>query len=986
MVRVKIDISTKRRNIGSDICHGKAASTVSSPLVTKLREEWELPNQWSKDSSVVKPIIPMARPKDLQLTLIKQHVSWWIRAMEDGYGLSPVDENLIGRIAELWQCASDKIPVEKVAKWFYASGSSFVTDQELPPSPLASGKKFLYLAGVGRVRQFMRALFKKMRFRYMYGNFAAKQRALTFSHVFGQLKKGSPVVQTAVVEKAVAEHKQGLGSRAHLPPQKKDKKIRGTIEEYLSSPPSPGNRQGYGSLNQIDADNIDDAIKSVVKEIFGGKRFKAGKAVCPSISGHYDSSTKRGGAMPVIMKNLRVNEGSELQRMDFHPKLGVLESRDEYVYSIDLDEELLRGRPPARPTFLKEPLKVRPVTSGPSRQYFMLLDVQKYMWKCLAEHPTFMVDHPISLDDIESFSKLNPFSKVISGDYKGSTDNLCSWLSRAIYNEICRVGFIPDYFRRMGMKALIGHALYYKDGDVINQSNGQLMGSTMSFPILCVANAVLCKLAYHYSLPGESNWVGPKFPMKLRDIPLKVNGDDCILGACSAIYEAWKAWTKLGGLEPSVGKVYFAEWFLQMNSVNYMRNSHYPFAESSLRTDEFRRECKFADKWRRVPTINFGLTSEFECKGGERRHWSCLSELGYEFAGAQEGEIVSGIDLCALFIKRQRKLINEAPKEISWFLPKFLGGLGLPFDHEVTVTHDQQRLASYLYEKAQEGDGFSFPLEMEKPSYLTKAQKRLMPYREKVEKGGWTWEWKDPSSSNREIKFYKKTLFNEVSFRTETSPDCFPDSPVLTRVWNPLLEEDTVPGELWMKELEEKRQLIGNPFIFHEASHAERFDPEKAKSGQNRWYKVWKASKKFAQDKLKSVEFLLHCSQPKYEVPSHVVDCLHRVYGNFRPITHILRVQAELESFQPDGGWNTSSGRLYGPGTGISYKFSSGFREFELKANPNESKSLVNQSLDADLTCNSPLSDPFAGLREALAKSIISRQTIDTGNSQASKA
>jgi hypothetical protein len=94
--------------------------------------------------------------------------------------------------------------------------------------------------------------------------------------------------------------------------------------------------------------------------------------------------------------------------------------------------------------------------------------------------------------------------------------------------------------------------------DPIQQVRGQLMGSLLSFPVLCLANA--CTLAISQN-------------RKMEDLPGLVHGDDLAFRTNKTGFKAWKDTAKAIGFELSVGKNYIDPSWVSIDSqVFYVRN------------------------------------------------------------------------------------------------------------------------------------------------------------------------------------------------------------------------------------------------------------------------------------------------------------------------------------------------------------------------------------------------------------------------------
>lgn len=139
-----------------------------------------------------------------------------------------------------------------------------------------------------------------------------------------------------------------------------------------------------------------------------------------------------------------------------------------------------------------------------------------------------------------------------------------------------------------------------------------------------------------------------------------MNGDDCAFACSDEQYEKWNVLTSAIGLKKSVGKNYISGEFAVMNS-------------------EFRRVS--GGKWAYAGYINQALLCGRVSKGTEAGEFADLSfyDVGPNLHAALRGvdgpereELISkGIDF-------HKRVLDLAPKRISWWVPQELGGLGLP--------------------------------------------------------------------------------------------------------------------------------------------------------------------------------------------------------------------------------------------------------------------------------------------------------------------
>lgn len=217
---------------------------------------------------------------------------------------------------------------------------------------------------------------------------------------------------------------------------------------------------------------------------------------------------------------------------------------------------------PCEPVGLPEPFKVRVITKGAPEPYSLAACWQPLLWRTLKDHPTFrLIGAPVSRSDIQGLVNDQSTDKelwFLSGDYKEATDHIPSNIGNYILRRFCQRLGVPLEDTEVLVKCLTGHLFYGQ----IPQRSGQLMGSPISFPILCIYNAVLTRMAVELAdLEGKR--------YQLTDIPMLVNGDDLLLVANPWVYCSWMRVVKWGGLIPSVGKTVMSRGYGTINSTLY---------------------------------------------------------------------------------------------------------------------------------------------------------------------------------------------------------------------------------------------------------------------------------------------------------------------------------------------------------------------------------------------------------------------------------
>jgi hypothetical protein len=158
------------------------------------------------------------------------------------------------------------------------------------------------------------------------------------------------------------------------------------------------------------------------------------------------------------------------------------------------------------------------------------------------------------------------FDKWVSGDYSAATDGLSQQINRLCLEEALKGANAGEGMSSVCRSVLGNHRISYPkefSAEVaeFTQSNGQLMGCPLSFPILCAINVA----AYWCAL---EEYTGRAFD--LADLPCLVNGDDICFRANDAFYEVWKQWVARVGFTLSPGKNYISPVFVTVNSEGYV--------------------------------------------------------------------------------------------------------------------------------------------------------------------------------------------------------------------------------------------------------------------------------------------------------------------------------------------------------------------------------------------------------------------------------
>lgn len=244
----------------------------------------------------------------------------------------------------------------------------------------------------------------------------------------------------------------------------------------------------------------------------------------------------------------------------------------------------------AIPACILEPMKVRLITKPGLGLHVRMHKLQRSLRKFLyGSLPDIfkLTGGTLTREDLWSIvgDGMEYDEFICSGDYSAATDNLLGDVTARIYKNACadRVGLkdprlyenaknslqgvqilqtrtmTPTYKDPGGGKSILNNYEYQLED--FRQTNGQLMGHVLSFPILCIANYCAfwdsCERALGFELT---------FAQMRRFFPVLINGDDILFKTKRCHYEIWMKTIKEYGFDPSVGKNYFSDKFLQINS------------------------------------------------------------------------------------------------------------------------------------------------------------------------------------------------------------------------------------------------------------------------------------------------------------------------------------------------------------------------------------------------------------------------------------
>ncbi|APG77182.1 RNA-dependent RNA polymerase [Wuhan spider virus 7] len=451
-----------------------------------------------------------------------------------------------------------------------------------------------------------------------------------------------------------------------------------------------------------DVEDLKYQVRRTVREISKitgpGLSFKT--SPFPSLSACFERPRSKGGALEELLPR----DGSKI--LAFKELLGYVIHRTQQlpIYGIPYDEDRITFPFPihrngesgytrlhkdlmVRRQAITEPFKVRVVSMGSAEHYQALKGLQSELWGFLRKSPVFdLTGRPSEEGDVASICRWvgefvpNHYVMMVSGDYSSATDNLHPELSEACFDELCNVLDIPWPIRSLGFQGLTRHTIVDDDGSVHRQCWGQLMGSPISFPILCLVNCAVTRfqMEKEFGLFIPLSYPDPSFS------PLKINGDDILFPLPPGGYQNWCETVTRAGLAPSVGKNYVSRRVAVINSELY---------DLSPDWDRGHEEVT------RIPYINLGLLKYVQDhgRGDEAQAFvedNFVSTMRERLITATRGWDNDTADrLVSYCLRSNHGLLSRIPP-VSWWVAEEYGGLGLPSFREVEIAEHHLKLAA----------------------------------------------------------------------------------------------------------------------------------------------------------------------------------------------------------------------------------------------------------------------------------------------------
>jgi hypothetical protein len=467
----------------------------------------------------------------------------------------------------------------------------------------------------------------------------------------------------------------------------------------------------------VTMDDIYDQLSRTVEEIYPKRKtFREGpprEDFAASIRSSVEATRGDGGPMEWLTRN-RNYLGFDHLLAFARNRTQICEIRvpydpDDWDHALELSRRIAwqsADRVLAYPVGLVEPFKVRVITRGQADVYHLGRRYQGELWRPLKNHPAFrLVGEPLSQEVLNSFlsrCETDPNLQFLSGDYEAATDYFHSELSEFTLTSILqRIGADPADVPCL-VAALTRHRLVLTDkqGEAIavcDQRRGQLMGSPISFPILCIYNAALSRFAIELRMGRR---------LDLDEMPMLVNGDDLLLQTDEKGFHYWKEVTRFGGLRCSIGKTYLSRRALTLNSeLWFPKLKNHKVVPSK----ELEGTIYWTAEAQKIPQMGLVTGS---IKGGLKHNGWRSMELPFEVLNSEES--LSSFNTRGGLSQRWEDFLESCPsKDLAWdwmwehnfdnirdaprgtaaCLPVWLGGLGVPLPPP-SHRHYQRRLPS----------------------------------------------------------------------------------------------------------------------------------------------------------------------------------------------------------------------------------------------------------------------------------------------------
>jgi len=525
-----------------------------------------------------------------------------------------------------------------------------------------------------------------------------------------QSKKGMPRSTPAILQQVKEEYLAKVITPIPEPNAARGLS-KGLNESLLVSLGEASELVSLGVEPILSQKTVEEQLRRTVRELFPPGKYQytmedRQKMFFPSTSANYINNRKKAGAVgsimdhPTLLKGLRtpggylesnpiLQEEKEEEHIENRQYRTIqreimLQQKFNILWDRILDEAK-KELPRVELHILAEPTKERAITAMAPMMQTVMKNYMRFIRKRLAEWKIFRLTHePISEEimlDLLGFD-LKSWEAYLSGDYANATDDFKLWVSRTMADELAYCTNLHPTERVILQITLTGNL--FETG---MQQRSQLMGSITSFPLLCIANAAMTRWSAE---------VADRRVYKLQDCRMGINGDDVALRAHRRVYGIWQRITAMAGLKESIGKTYLSDKFVEMNSTQFNRtetpnwivcrvtDSQKSPSGNVVRTTKM---VMRATKLKLVKYVNLGLLKGYKRADGRSHQKATIadqddpnSNLGtlarelLKFAPERLHE-----ECMKEFIQAHKKPLQVMSKmHIPWYIPEWLGGVGLP--------------------------------------------------------------------------------------------------------------------------------------------------------------------------------------------------------------------------------------------------------------------------------------------------------------------
>jgi len=320
---------------------------------------------------------------------------------------------------------------------------------------------------------------------------------------------------------------------------------------------------------------------------------------------------------------------------------------------------------------IPEPGKFRIITKGDGYLYTALQPLQGLMLDCWKKSDFSTMRHEDLTEKVRAIDESLPSDFLLcSVDYEAATDLLKKDATIEAMRHV--IGHNADF----ALLALMGSGrARYPEGEVVEYTEGQLMGHPLSFPLLCVINLAV----YHAAI---LRWVKAANADEIRDRgqwgelmwnKVIVNGDDMFFKCPRDFYPVFLKTASDAGFKISQGKNYLSPDCAIINS------------------QVFRR---IGGHLKRFGYLNLKLIKGNSVKSGESA--AIPTQIGREVSKMVSLCYWSGCSVPAAF-SRWKEDYHGPGYNPNWYLPVRLGGFGVDRALAPTtwrVTREQRELAA----------------------------------------------------------------------------------------------------------------------------------------------------------------------------------------------------------------------------------------------------------------------------------------------------